>query len=63
MMLRMAETNVMKPMIPLCSNDMGLTRRRMDPASVAMPGNQERSGETEASEEEPLQFPTGPAKV
>ncbi len=41
MTVRMAEMNVMKPMTPLCSNDMGRTRRRIDPASVT-PGERKR---------------------
>jgi len=41
MMLIMAEMKVMKPMTPLCSKDMGRTRRRIDPASVT-PGERKR---------------------
>jgi hypothetical protein len=41
-MVRMAEMNVMKPMTPLCSNDIGRTRRRNDPTSVTI-GERKRS--------------------
>lgn len=51
-MLRIAEMNVMKPMTPLCSNDMGRTRRRMDPPSATTGERRRREAKSKRSKME-----------
>jgi hypothetical protein len=48
-MLRIEEMNVMKPMTPLRSNDMGLARRRMDPTSATTGERKKREAKSKRS--------------